>query len=392
MKIPKPLKEKSKKTCSLSVYAIAATLVTSPLAFAAPPFQENQRTVNLKFRITNNAIGGCNSTGMCINASTYDGLDDLVPSEVESHVSVSNGLKSIACYGSAYVNAISVNPVNGNTSIQATLDPLDPSCSNYNWDSGTVTINLSGSYPEGGYRNSADSKSTIFSNGTTHKLNYKSDLFQQTFTGFITGFNGPWSGEAGTYRNIDRELVNLITLPLAFAAPPFQKNQRAVNLKFLGTSNGINACNSTGACVEASMDDDLLTGEVQGYVRVTSSSDNDYKLIECPSSAYVNVFSVNPVNGNTSIQATLDPLDPSCSTYYWDSGTVTVNLSGSYTEGGVRNSVDGKSASFSNGTTYKSNYKSEYFQQTFTGSITGFNSPWSGEADTYRNIDRELVK
>jgi hypothetical protein len=211
MKITNTLKEKSKKICSLSAYVIAATLIASPLAFAAAPFQANQGTVNTKFRSTSDSANGCSSNSTstsCFYASAYD---DYFTGEPVGNITVSSyssdSYSYIFCSGSAYASVVSVNQGNGKTSVKATLNPSDPSCYAYNWNAGTVTVNLSGSYTDGGYHSSGSGKSTSYYNGTTYRYNSQFDSFDETFTGSITGFNGPWTGSASASRYTNREQV-----------------------------------------------------------------------------------------------------------------------------------------------------------------------------------------
>jgi hypothetical protein len=117
--------------------------------------------------------------------------------------------------------------------------------------------------------------------------------------------------------------------------------------------------------------------------------------IFCTGSAYIGVVSVNPADGKTTLNATLNPSDPSCKTWNnWKRGTVTVNLSGSYTDGGSRTSVTvtERRYIYSNGTTYRSTSKIDDFSEVFTGSITGFSGPWTGSVTAGRNISLQIVK
>lgn len=212
MKITNTLKQKSKEICSLSAYVIAATLITSPLAFAAP-FQANQGTVNTKFRSTSDYASGCSSNSTptsCFYASAYDDYftgEPVGDITVYSYSSDYSNYSQISCYGPAYAGIVSVNQGNGNARVKATLNPSDPSCYAYNWNAGTVTVNLSGSYTNGGYRSSSSGKSTSYYNGTTYRYNSQYDSLEETFTGSITGFNGPWTGSASASRYTNREQV-----------------------------------------------------------------------------------------------------------------------------------------------------------------------------------------
>lgn len=212
MKTPDTFKEKSKKICSLSVYVIAVTMITPPLALAVPPFQANQGTVNQKFRNISNDALGCSSDSTRTSCFSAASGDDFYTGEPEGTVRVWIGStpneSGILCNGSAYVGILSVNPANGNTSLKATLNPSDPSCTTWNnWNEGTVTVNLSGSYTDGGDRRSSSTQSKTYSNGTTSRSTSKYDEFSQTFTGSITGLSGPWTGSATVSRDINFEIV-----------------------------------------------------------------------------------------------------------------------------------------------------------------------------------------
>lgn len=211
MKITKTLKEKSKEICSLSVYVVATILITSPLAFATP-FQVNQGTVNTKFRTALNYASGCSpftSSSSCFTANTYDNLDGVLQGfiAIDTYSSDYSEYSLIACSGPAYANIVSVNQANGNTSVKATLNPSDPSCYTYNWKAGTVTVNLSGIYTDGGNRSSNTGQSAGYYNGRTYKYNYRTDSFDETFTGSITGFTTPFIGSASTSRTSNFEQV-----------------------------------------------------------------------------------------------------------------------------------------------------------------------------------------
>jgi hypothetical protein len=134
MKITNTLKQKSKEICSLSAYVIAATLITSPLAFAAAPFQANQGTVNTKFRSTSDSANGCSSNSTstsCFYASAYDDYftgEPVGEIAVYSYSSDYSNYSQLYCSGPAYTGIVSVNQGSGNASVKATLNPSDPSC------------------------------------------------------------------------------------------------------------------------------------------------------------------------------------------------------------------------------------------------------------------------
>jgi hypothetical protein len=213
MKITNTLKAKSKEICSLLVYVIAATLITSPLAFAAP-FQADQGTVNTKFKTTSDSANGCsnnNTSPPCFYARSYDDLSGVPQGEISVFTYLSdNSYSSIYCSGTAYAGIVSTNPGNGNTTVKATLNPSDPSCSSSNWNAGPVTVNLSGTYVNGGYRSSNIGKSTEHdSNGATYSYDSKDDSFDDTFTGSIIGFGftAPIRGYADAARYSNRQQV-----------------------------------------------------------------------------------------------------------------------------------------------------------------------------------------
>jgi hypothetical protein len=208
MKITNTLKEKSKEICSFLAYVIAATLITPPLAFAAPSLQMGQGTVNTKFKSTLDSANGCINNGLtCFFANSRDDLDGLLQGDIQVLNLSSGSFSFIACSGTAYAGIVSVNRINGDTIVKATLNPSDPSCLAINWNVGTTTVNLFGRYTDGGFRSSSNSKTTNFSNGTTFRFNNTSDAFEETFTGSITGFSGLWVGSASASRNTNREQV-----------------------------------------------------------------------------------------------------------------------------------------------------------------------------------------
>lgn len=218
MKITNALKKRSKEIFNLSVYVIAGILVTSPLAFAAP-LQLNQRVVNTNFKTFSNSAFGCSSNGAsrsCFAAAVYDDLFTGEPQfsiQLESFYPDPDGYYHLTgyifCSFSGSANIVSVDPGKGSTSVKATLNLPDPdhSCDIYNWPAGTVMVNLSGSYRDGDYRASSSGKVQQHYNGTTFRSNSRSDSFDETFVGSITGFNGPWRGSAGASRHTEREQV-----------------------------------------------------------------------------------------------------------------------------------------------------------------------------------------
>jgi hypothetical protein len=212
MKITNTLKGKSKEICSLLAYVMATTLIASPLAFAASPFQAGQGTVNTKFKTTSDSASGCsnnNTSTSCFYASSYDDLSGVPQGYigVYSYSSDYSSYSSIYCSGPTYAGIVSTNQANGNTTVKATLNPSDPSCNTYNWNAGPVTVNLSGTYKDGGSRYSSNGKSTEYYNGTTYKYDNKYDTFEVIFTGSITGFTTPFTGNASASRNSNRQQV-----------------------------------------------------------------------------------------------------------------------------------------------------------------------------------------
>ncbi|XHX78119.1 MAG: hypothetical protein RBJ76_27435 [Stenomitos frigidus ULC029] len=131
MKITTTLTKKTWKICTLSAYVVATTLCIAPLAFAAAP-PMSQGAVNTQFKSISDSAYGCNASSVCFSANSFGDLKG----ELQGYISISDyssGVSYISCAGTAYGGVVFTNPVNGNVSVKATLDPSDPSCFTSNW-------------------------------------------------------------------------------------------------------------------------------------------------------------------------------------------------------------------------------------------------------------------
>jgi hypothetical protein len=196
------------KKVNLAACAIAATLCTSPFAFAAPlPLSSSFK----QFKTT---------TGDQQNVSIFGDMAEFqadwyvdqagVPQGNVSIISKDYPQKGIGCEGPAYGKLGSIDPKNGNTIIKITLDPANPACGASNWNAGPVTVNLVGKY-NGGYRSSSQGTVTGYiaptpdSTGGTYKTNTQRSQFELTFTGAVPGFTLPPTGGATRTQSISRQ-------------------------------------------------------------------------------------------------------------------------------------------------------------------------------------------
>jgi hypothetical protein len=191
-------KEKVMKISTLlAASIIAAVVVASPMVSSA----RNHGTQVTHFRSTSDWASGCIYTGTvitCFYANAYDDNNGVPQGYVDVYQYDYNTstYKDIHCFGTAYANVASVNQGNGNSSINATLDPASSDCYPYNVSS-PLTVNLSGQY-NGNYasHNNGNGNSTYL--GTSYKYNFQSDYFSETFTGTNGFATGTFDGSAST--------------------------------------------------------------------------------------------------------------------------------------------------------------------------------------------------
>jgi hypothetical protein len=136
---------------------------------------------------------------------------------------------------------------------------------------------------------------------------------------------------------------------------------------------------------------DDLKGVAQGDVTITSIdyAAGTFSFISCSGPAYASV-SVDANNGDSSVNATLDPASPSCPNKFNVFAPVTISVTGQF-NGMDQDSQTGTDKSTSNGTSFKSNIKMDAFSETFTGTVGVASGPFSGNASTTRRNDRTRV-
>ena len=186
---------------------MAATVVASPLTYSAPS-HGTQVTKFLSF--LESAYGyyddGVGSYAV-FQAVAYDDFSGQRQgwATVYGYDSNTSSDYSIRCSGPAYANVVSVNKINGDSSINATLDPSSGDCSNYNV-SAPVTLNVAGKYDGNDrYSTNGTGKGTYY--GANYKYNSQYDSFGETFTGTNGFYTGTFTGGAGTERRTERQKV-----------------------------------------------------------------------------------------------------------------------------------------------------------------------------------------
>ena len=169
-------KEKVMKISTLlAASIIAAVVVASPMVSSA----QNHGTQVTHFRSTSDGASGCiyaDTVITCFYANAYDDNNGVPQGyvTVERYDYTTATYSYITCSGTAYATVVSVHQGNGNSSINATLDPASPDCYSYNVSS-PLTVNLSGQY-NGNYssHNNGSGKSTYL--GTSYKVISEKDI------------------------------------------------------------------------------------------------------------------------------------------------------------------------------------------------------------------------
>ena len=178
---------------------ISIALGASSTAFSAPPFGGSPVT---KYDSTRDyAAGTVCVSGACsgFTAEKKDANGELTGT-VGAHYLVGGILTFLYCEGPEYANIISVNPGNGATTVNATLDPSAPGCTgNYG---ATLHLSVTGT-PDGSYSSteSGDGKSEV--PGSTHRYRFYGAAFGETFTGTNGFIVGVMPGTALSNRNTD---------------------------------------------------------------------------------------------------------------------------------------------------------------------------------------------
>lgn len=186
---------------------MATAVVASPLAYSTPV--SGQRTQVTKFQGYSADAYGYFYDGYTDTSFFAQAYDDLsgVPQGYVSVVMYSPVYQYLSCYGPAYGKVVSVNQGNGNSSINATLDPTSPDCYSYNVDvSQRYVVKLTGKY-NGDYRNSQNGTGKQTYSGENYKYNSQYDGFDETFTGTNGFYSGTFTGSAETQHYTNRTRV-----------------------------------------------------------------------------------------------------------------------------------------------------------------------------------------
>lgn len=193
---------------SKRVMMIAGMIVA--LGATSLPAAPGGGTVVTNFLTRIDQVAGSVDDGVTNNyfsAYTYDDPSGVAQGSVSttSYNYLTSVYSYIFCSGPAYANAVSVNPGNGNSSVNVTLDPASPSCYSYNV-AAPVTISVAGRADgTSDYHSAGTYKQTHL--GVTWKGNYQYDQYQSAFNG-TNGFgSGPFSGYSYTQRNSQRTQV-----------------------------------------------------------------------------------------------------------------------------------------------------------------------------------------
>ena len=174
------------KSSYLTACLVSVALSASSTAFSAPPLGGSPVT---KYDTTrDHAQGSVCISGACSGffAETKD-ANGVLTGTVEAYYLAGPTLTFLYCEGPEYANIVSVNPGNGATTVNATLDPSAPGCTGTY--GATLRVSFTGT-PDGSYSstNSGDGKSEV--PGLTQTYRFYGAVFSEAFTGtngFITG-------------------------------------------------------------------------------------------------------------------------------------------------------------------------------------------------------------
>ncbi|MGZ8934769.1 MAG: hypothetical protein ACXW04_07695 [Methylobacter sp.] len=185
-----------------------AAVVASTSASSFPG--NGAQVVNFKTYNYNPYGAFCDDSNICNFFSAWSYDDNSGPQagvSVETYdLNLSQTVASISCSGLSFANAVSVNQGNGNTSIDATLDPSDTNnCQSYNV-SASVTVNLVGQFDDV-YHYSISGKSNSTYYGSNVKSNSKYDHWSEIFTGTTGLYTGSINGYADVWLSTDSQRV-----------------------------------------------------------------------------------------------------------------------------------------------------------------------------------------
>ena len=193
----------------LAACIIASSWLTSPLALAAPGGQ----TLNVKYKTALAVVNfGAEVNGMqySLSANSFDDMDGVAQGSIfVSRFGFDPNLGTytssfVQCFGPAFANIVTVNKTSGAASVNAVLDPANPSCFAFN--STALTISITGA-PTGSYARSDSGTTTFQYVGAMEKASFQSDSFDENFAGTIGYYTGAFSGNAETAKITQRVRV-----------------------------------------------------------------------------------------------------------------------------------------------------------------------------------------
>jgi hypothetical protein len=177
---------------------LVAAASTLALAIgAAPPASGAPSDVTKLKRSQLQAQGGsCDAAGNCSEFSVwiYEDLDGVTQGVVSSsYRSASTTLSFVTCRGPAYANAASLNPGNGRSTVNATLNPSSADCNSFN--ASTVVIDLTGN-PDGTVHTTTEGTSKGELPDLKESYSFRTEMFGESFVGtngYTTGSFGGWA-------------------------------------------------------------------------------------------------------------------------------------------------------------------------------------------------------
>jgi hypothetical protein len=171
---------------------IAVTLATAPLARAMPgngaqtePFKYSYDVVSINHSFDNGFLS--------LNASVSDNATGYVGYYRQSCDPVTGcSYVGVTCSGPSFAQALSINPGNGNLTLNAVIDPASPECSSWGAPFEPMVLDITGRF-DGVYHNSQHGTGTSISNdpysGTRERSSYssQSDMFSEAISGTVGG-------------------------------------------------------------------------------------------------------------------------------------------------------------------------------------------------------------
>lgn len=193
----------------LAACIIASSWLASPLALAAPGGQ----TLNVKYKTSLAVVNfgtDINGVQYSLSANSFDDMDGVAQGSIfVSRFGFDPTLgyfsyNFMQCSGPAFANIVTVNKTSGAATVNAVLDPANPSCFAFN--STAVTISITGA-PTGSYARSDSGTTTFQYVGAMEKASFQSDSFDVNFSGTIGYYTGAFTGNAETAKITQRVRV-----------------------------------------------------------------------------------------------------------------------------------------------------------------------------------------